>query len=117
MDAVYEFFSECGRKPAILSLIPKYSDAYMPEASLPEFPQPLQLLYQSEYMDLQYHEVLRVCEFTEKIITVDMAQAAEKATKTQIDRSSASSIELAVSQPQGWKLRATQMHSILQRHS
>ena len=61
MDAFYEFLSECGRKPAILSLIPKYSDAYMPEASLPEFPQPLQLLYQSEYMDLQYHEVLRVC--------------------------------------------------------
>ena len=83
MDAFYECLSACGRKPAILSLIPKYSDAYVPKASLPEFPQPLQLLYQPEYMDLQYHELLHMCETTEIVITADMAQAVEKATKTQ----------------------------------
>ena len=44
-DTFYEHLSRTGTKPAILSLIPEYSDTYVPKRMLPTFPQPLPLLY------------------------------------------------------------------------
>ena len=55
----------------------------MPKTSLPEFSQPLQLLYQPDHAKLEYHELLHVCESTEIIITEEIAQAVEKETTMQ----------------------------------
>ena len=60
-DAFYESLSHSGIKPAILSLIPKYSSSYVLKRLLPTFPQPLQLLHLPEYTDLEYHELLKLC--------------------------------------------------------
>lgn len=70
-------------KPAILSLIPKYSSSYIPKVVLTTFPQPLPLLHQPEYLDLQYHKLLKVCESVKVNITNDMAIAVERETRLQ----------------------------------
>ena len=54
MEQLFSDLNLCGTKPAILSLIPKYSDNYITKLSLPTFPQPLTSLYQSNYMKLEY---------------------------------------------------------------
>lgn len=41
----YSKLSECGTKPAILSIIPPYANNYKPKSDLPEFPAPLTELY------------------------------------------------------------------------
>ena len=56
MEQLFSDLNLCGTKPAILSLIPKYSDNYIPKLSFPTFPQPLTSLYQSRYMKLEYHD-------------------------------------------------------------
>jgi len=51
-----------GTKPSVFSLIPEYSDNYVPKVSQPQFPQPLMVLRKAEYVKLDYHEYLEVCE-------------------------------------------------------
>ena len=82
-DTFYESLSYSGTKPAILSLIPKYSSSYVPKRLLPTFPQPLQLLHLPEYMDLEYHELLKVCETLHIEITKETALTVEKETRLQ----------------------------------
>ncbi len=62
MNVFYESLSKCGTKPAVLSLIPGYSDDYVPKSTLPEFSQPLSMLYKPEYAEMDYHTLLNVCE-------------------------------------------------------
>ena len=83
MDLLFENLSFSGTKPAILSLIPKYADSYMPKSSSSDFPQPLKSLKQSSYVDLDYHELLKVCESASVEITAEMAKLVEKATRSQ----------------------------------
>ena len=78
-----QFLNLCGTKPAILSLIPKYSDNYIPKVSLPTFPQPLTSLYKSNYMKLQYHDLLNVCENISLEFTGEMAKSVESETRLQ----------------------------------
>ena len=73
-----------GTKPAILSLIPPYSDNYVPRSSVQNFPEPLISLYASYYVDLEYHELLNACETIFSLhVTEKMAKSVEKATKSQ----------------------------------
>lgn len=95
MDAFYERLSACGRKPAILPLIPKYLDAYVPKASRPGFPQPLQLLHQPDYLNSEYTMNWCMCVNPQNSNHCRHAQAMEKATKTNTNRSFGSSTELA----------------------
>ena len=76
-------FELLGTKPAILSLIPKFADSYMLKSSSSDFPQPLKSLKQSTYLDLEYHELLKVCESASVEITQEMAELVEKATRSQ----------------------------------
>ena len=82
-DSFYEQLSETDTKPAILSLIPKYSSAYIPKQLLPIFPQPLESLHDPKFMKLDYLELLKVCELQKIEITTSMAQAVEKETRLQ----------------------------------
>ena len=62
MDLLFENLSCASTKPAILSLISKFSDAYVPKSLYSNFPQPLKSLKQPSYMELDYLELLAICE-------------------------------------------------------
>ena len=69
-DEMVLFFSNlslCDTKPAILSLIPEYSDNYMLRSSSRSLP--LTTLQKPEYLSLDYHDLLNVCES----VTVDIS--------------------------------------------
>ena len=83
MDLLFENLSCSGTKPAILSLIPKFADSYMPKSSHAGFPKPLKSLKQASYLDLDYHELLKVCESVSVEVTEEMAKLVEKATRSQ----------------------------------
>ena len=78
--------SACGRKPAILPLIPKYSNVYVSKASLPEFPPTTAVAIPACLHELEYHELLHVCESTEIVITEEMAQVVEKGTRKKLKK-------------------------------
>ena len=83
MATLSEGPSWTGTKPAILSLIPKFSDLYMPKSSCAYFPQPLKSLKQASVMDLEYHELLKEYKSVSVEITEEMAKLAENATRSQ----------------------------------
>ena len=83
LNVFFESLSMAGTKPAILSLIPKYSDKYIPKTSLPEFPMPLTELHKPEHLELSYHELLKLCETVSVVVTEVNARAVEKETKVQ----------------------------------
>jgi len=69
-----------GTKPLVLSLVPQYSDSYVPKSSLENFPKPLKSLQQAECLKLSYTDLLDICESIEIQITDDMAKAVERET-------------------------------------
>ena len=83
LNLLFESLSMAGTKPAILSLIPKYSDKYIPKTSLPEYPLPLTELHKPEHLELSYHELLKLCEIVSVVVTEVNARAVEKETKVQ----------------------------------
>ena len=85
MDLFFKNLKLCGTKPALLSLIPEYSDNNIPKTSLANFPQLLTSLQKPEYLKLPYHGRLNVHEkvFVEVTITDDMAKAVESETRQQ----------------------------------
>ena len=56
------FFQDLSRtgKPALLSIIPEYSDTYVVDHSV--MSEPLSALFSEEYMDLSYDILLQKCE-------------------------------------------------------
>ena len=53
----YDYLAQCGVKPVLLSLLPKYSEKYVHKTTLSKFPRPLQLLYHPKYMELDHQEL------------------------------------------------------------
>ena len=49
----------------------------------PNFPKPLQQLYDEKYLKLDYLQLLAVCEEKSIILTKEMAVAVERETRTQ----------------------------------
>ncbi len=80
---LFKMLSESGTKPAILSLIPDYSDNYVPKLTLPQYPKLLSTLYDPSYLKLTYPELLNKCEAVELVVTPDMAQSVQSETKQQ----------------------------------
>ena len=83
MELFFRNLSKCGTKPAILSLIPEYTHNYVPKTSLPNFPEPLTSLQKPEYLELNYLDLLDVCENISVQISEDMARAVELETRQQ----------------------------------
>lgn len=83
LDLFFTSLSIAGSKPAILSLIPKYADKYIPKILSSEFPLPMIELHKPEYLKLSYHELLKVCETVSVNVTEANAKAVEKETKVQ----------------------------------
>ena len=79
----HDILSKCDTKPAILSLVPDYSTSYVPKCFLDAFPKSLSLLHQPEYVELEYHMLLDVCDSVNVEIREEMAVAVEKETRLQ----------------------------------
>ena len=54
-----QFFDSLGdAKPAVLAVVSPYCDAYVPLSLAPELPMVFSDLYRTEYLSLDYHELL-----------------------------------------------------------
>ena len=83
METLFANLSLGGAKPLILSLVPEYSDNYVPKSTLDTFPVPLKSLQESRYITLSYPNLLQVCESVDVQLTSEMAQSVEQATRSQ----------------------------------
>ena len=83
MNNLYSNISTSKTKPGILSLVPEFSDMYVPVTSIHEFPRPLSLLYDPNNLKLKYHELLEKCESITVDVTRNMALTVEKACREQ----------------------------------
>ena len=83
LSTFYKSLSEAPSKPGILSLIPGYSDPYIPKSKTQHFPQLLQSLHDPKFLSLDYVQLLDVCEGVVLEVTEDMAAAVEEATRAQ----------------------------------
>ena len=80
---LFQKLSTGGTKPSVLSVIPNYSDVYVPKSSSKEFPPPLKSLKDTKYTEMEYHDLLTACELVSVDITEEMANSIEKATRDQ----------------------------------
>ena len=83
LDLFFKDISMQGTSPAVLSLVTPYSDKFIPKSTSAGFPKPLNSLYQPEYGELPYDELLEVCQAICITITASMAESIEAATKAQ----------------------------------
>ncbi len=83
---MYSSISKSRSKPGILSIIPEFSDQYVPIYSLPEFSRPLSLLYDPNNLKLDYHELLKKCESICVDVSQQMAVAVEKESRNNINQ-------------------------------
>ena len=83
LEKFYTALSECG-KPAILSIIPGHSEAYIP-VQLKGAPAPLSDLFKEEYLAAPYTDLLDQCDqcFDEIKITAEQARVIEENTRSQ----------------------------------
>ena len=83
LDLFFQDISKQGTNLAILSLVTPYSDSYVPKSTVAGFPKPINSLFQPEYGELPYDELLDVCQTISINITAPMAKSIEAATKAQ----------------------------------
>ena len=88
-ELLFENLSVAGTKPGVLSLVPTYSDNYVPKSSRGCFPVVLKSLQEPSYIRMKYDELLEACEsvFTSLTVTDEMAANVEKETRTQFKSS------------------------------
>ena len=79
----YKTLSECGSKPAILSVTLPYANDFQPKTSRSNFPQLLPELYKEEYLEMGYMKLLDTCCGIEVKLTSEMVDAVERATRGQ----------------------------------
>ena len=104
LNFFYKSLSEDG-KPVILSLIPGFSDSFIPLSVKGIIPKPLTDLYKDEYLNLSYPELLNKCEevYNSYSITSKMAKTVAKTQGQALSkiwfqqRSGASRLKAAVS--------------------
>lgn len=86
LDSFYKALSEAG-KPAILSLVPKFCDAYVPLQMTSVLPTPLPELYSEHFLDLSYPQLLLQCEEVYKNLSIspEQAKSVEQKTRKQAD--------------------------------
>ena len=78
----YKTLSECGSKPAILSVTLPYANDFQPKTSRSNFPQLLPEL-KEEYLEMGYMKLLDTCCDIEVKVTSEMVEAVERATRDQ----------------------------------
>ena len=93
MDADFNLLLEnlsiAGTKPGVMSLVPTFSDNYIPKASKGCFPIVLRSLQKPSHIRMKYDELLEACEsvFMSLTVTDEMAMNVEKETRAQFKSS------------------------------
>ncbi|KAL3874200.1 hypothetical protein ACJMK2_037246 [Sinanodonta woodiana] len=85
-DELSHFFSAlnlCESKPAILSIVPEFSDSYIPQPVKENFPTVLSELRDDEALCMNYSELLKKCQKIELIVSEEQVKAVESATREQ----------------------------------
>ncbi len=82
LACLYKRLSEAG-KPALLSLIPGYCEAYVSLYERGILPQPLTELYQAEFLNMTYPDLLIQCEESYNNITITQEEAKNVEEKTR----------------------------------
>ena len=85
LNLLFQNLSIAGTKPGVLSLVPEFSDSYVPKSCKENFPTVLRSLQDSSYMQLRYDQLLEVCEsvFESLVVTDGMAASVERETRAQ----------------------------------
>jgi len=83
LSQLFHAMSLAGSQPAVLSNIDPYSDNYVTKSSQSVFPKPLKSPHDMSYMQLEYHELLEVCDSVSLKFTAEMSQLIEKETRSQ----------------------------------
>ena len=83
LTQLFSALSITGPKVAVLSVVPEYSDVYVPKTTLSTFPQPIASLYKLEYVSLGYQCLLDVCKDVTLTVTHEMAEQVELQTRQQ----------------------------------
>ena len=81
----YSQLSKTSGKPVILSLIPGYSNAYVPASQLSDYPKPLTELFDPSTETLTFDDLTIKCRkiYDNLIVTADQATLVEKMTRGQ----------------------------------
>lgn len=72
-------------KPAILSLVEPYSSQYVPKSLDSNFPVCLSQIFKSEYLNLNYSELLAIASDYQFTVTEQQAMEVESKTKQQVN--------------------------------
>ena len=86
-DAFYKELSQCKGKPVILSLIPDYSEPYIPLCESGKLMKPLTELHSAAALKLSYPELLQKCEDIYETISFSFSQTqqVEEMSRSQAD--------------------------------
>jgi len=85
-DRVQTFFKNLGQlktKPAILSLLPEFSDSHVPDILQCELPKILTEHYDESAQDLEFNELLKKCDAIEVDVSPAQAAHVEAITRDQ----------------------------------
>ena len=83
LSSLFHSLHESGSKPALLALIPSYSEQYVPKPIQGNFPIVLTELRDDSAMHMDYCELLQKCQEIEINVTAGQAEAVELATREQ----------------------------------
>ncbi len=79
----FNSLATCKSKPAILSLVESYSDDYVPKCLDISLPKPLTDLYDSQHLNKNYSELLKITTEIDIHITTEQIQTVEEKTRGQ----------------------------------
>ena len=84
LNSLYEVLCKVGQ-PVALSLVPNYSEPFIPLCAKGVLPKPLTELYRKSYTTLPYHTLLEKCDeiYEAYYITSELAQSIEEMTRSQ----------------------------------
>ena len=83
LDSFFKELSMAGSKPAILSLIPQYSDQYIPAPLSKQFPAVLTDLCNHDSFNLEFDDLKHKCDNIKVTVNEEEAQNVFEATKLQ----------------------------------
>ena len=83
LDGFFKKLSDTETKSVILSLVPEYSDDYVPSYKSGTLPRPLTDYCEEKYLTLNYPELLNACEIFFESLSVSPEQVKEVELKTR----------------------------------
>ena len=83
LNSFFNNFKKCGKKAAILSIVPGYCNEYTPQLLTKSYPKSLLDLYDSKLACLNYKELIDYCQKVNIAVTTEQRSNVEVATRKQ----------------------------------